>query len=43
MIDPFMKGVILIGQLLPQASFVPLESTVTEINCTKTPTFSEEV
>jgi hypothetical protein len=38
-----MKGVIPIGQLLPQSSFVPLESIVTEINCTKTPTFSEEV
>jgi hypothetical protein len=38
-----MKGVVPIGQLPLQASFVPLDSTVTEINCTKTPTFSEEV
>jgi hypothetical protein len=39
----FMKGVVPIGQLPPQASFVPLESIVSEINCTKTATFSEEV
>jgi hypothetical protein len=42
-IDRFMKAMAPIGQLLSQVSFVPLDSTVTEINCTKTTTFSEEV